>query len=547
MSRIHEPPSVERYRALRAELATPLPARYNIAAAVCDRWAGDADRIGLLVPEDGGRARAVTFAELADRSSRLANAFEALGVSRGDRVAVCLGQSEEAAVAHLAIQRLGAVAVPVSVMAGSEAVTHRLLDAGARTAVADAATHGWVLDDDELRSLSWVMTGSAPAGAHRFEDLIREARGGVRPPVDTALDDPAIIIYTSGTSGLPKGALHAQRVVPAHTEPISLAHDRFPHGDDDVLWSPADWAWGGGLIDSLFAALQAGRPIVAWRPRGFDPVEVLDMLERLRVTTTFLPPTALRLVREAPDVGAHVPRLALRAIMTGGERCGEDLVAWCREALGLTPNEVYGQTEVSAVLGNSGTVLPVKPGSIGMEYPRVRAAVLDDDGNELPLGETGELALHRSTPAMFLGYWNGSDGPRPLAGEWHRTGDLGRRDADGYVWHEGRRDDLILSSGYRIGPGEVEEVIARNPAVRAVAVVGLPDERRGELVAAVLELRDGAPPREQLEAELRDAVRSQLAPYEVPRAFHVVDALPRTDTGKIRRAALRDRFGAGAS
>jgi acetyl-CoA synthetase len=326
--------------------------------------------------------------------------------------------------------------------------------------------------------------------------------------------------------------------VPAHTEPISLAHNLFPQ-EDAVLWSPADWAWAGGLVDCLFAALQAGRPIVAWRPR-FDAEAAVDLLERLPITNAFLPPTALKLLREVTGVADR--RLGLRSMMTGGERCGADLVDWCRDALGVTPNEVYGQTEVSAVIGNSSTLFPVKPGSVGMEYPRARASVLDEDGQELPAGERGEIALHASTPAMFLGYWNGVDGPRPREDEWHRTGDLGRRDEDGYLWHEGRTDDLIMSAGYRIGPGEIEEVLARHPAVRAAAVIGAPDELRGQVVAAVLELREGAPPREELERELQDAVRDRLAPYEVPRRFAVVDALPRTDTGKIRRAALRGTF-----
>jgi acetyl-CoA synthetase len=302
------------------------------------------------------------------------------------------------------------------------------------------------------------------------------------------------------------------------------------------MWSPADWAWAGGLVNCLFVGLRSGRPLVAWRPRGFDPDEVVDHLERHRVTVSFLPPTALKLLREARDVEPRAARLSLRAVMTGGERCGEAVIEWCRAVLGLTPNEVYGQTECSAIVGNSGTLLPVRPGSVGIEYPRARAAVLDDDCVELPPGALGEIAFHRSTAAMFLGYWNGVDGPVPV-GEWQRTGDLGRRDGD--LWHEGRRDDVILSSGYRIGPGEIEECLARHPAVRAVAVVGEPDPLRGQVVSAVLELYDGAPPRELLEQQLADAVRTRLAPYEVPRRFHVVDAIPRTDTGKLRRAELR--------
>jgi acetyl-CoA synthetase len=462
--------------------------------------------------------------------------LEGLGVQRGDRVAVCLPQSLECAVAHLAIQRLGAVAVPLATMAGPDAVRHRIVDSGTRVGIADVATHTWLLEDDVLREATWVMLGDAPAGAAAWDDVIAAGRP-YRAPADTGIEDPCLLIYTSGTSGRPKGALHAQRVVAAHIEPISLAHDLFPL-EGDVMWSPADWAWAGGLVNCLFVGLRSGRPLVAWRTKGFDPDQVVDHLDRNGVTVSFLPPTALKLLREAKDIEARASRLALRAVMTGGERCGETVIDWCRATLDLTPNEVYGQTECSAIIGNCGTVFPVKPGSVGMEYPRGRAAVLDEDGNEVPTGELGEIAFHGTTGAMFLGYWNGVDGPIPV-GEWQRTGDLGRRDEDGYLWHEGRRDDVILSSGYRIGPGEVEECLARHPAVRAVAVVGEPDQLRGQVVSAVLELYEGAPPREQLEAELVQAVRSRLAPYEVPRRFHVVEAIPRTETGKLRRAELR--------
>jgi acetyl-CoA synthetase len=515
-----------------------MPERYNIAADVCDRWAGDPARVALVVPQPAGHgALEVTYADLVERSSRLANALEGMGVARGDRVAVCLPQSLDCAISHLAIQRLGAVGVPLAAMAGPDALRHRVVDSGTRAGITDGRTHAWLLDDDVLgRDVRWLATGPALTGATSWDDALASGRP-YRAPADSGLEDPCLLIYTSGTSGQPKGALHAQRVVPSHVEPISLAHDLYPQ-EGDVMWSPADWAWAGGLVNCLFVGLRSGHPLVAWRPRGFDPDEVVEHLQRHGVTASFLPPTALKLLREAREVETRACALRLRALMTGGERCGEKVIDWCRSVLGLTPNEVYGQTEASAIVGNCGVLFPVKPGSVGMEYPRARAAVLDDDGTELPAEALGEIAFHGSTGAMFLGYWDGVDGPIPV-GEWQRTGDLGRRDEDGYLWVEGRRDDVILSSGYRIGPGEVEECLAQHPAVRAVAVVGEPDELRGQVVSAVLELYQGSPPMEQLEQELAAVVRSRLAPYEVPRRFHVVEAIPRTDTGKLRRAELR--------
>jgi len=552
--RAGEAPSVARYRAVRDELATPLPARYNIAAAVCDRWAQRDARPAMLVPEDG-EVRTYTFDHFAQASARLANGLAALGVQRGDRVAICLPQSPECATVHLAVQRLGAIAVPISILCGTEAVRHRLIDSRTRVLIAAWETQAWIVESELAQEITCVMTGTGlPAAVPSLDDLIA-AGSPVREPVASSLTDAAILIYTSGTSGPAKGALHAQRVVPAHTEPISLAHNRFGL-DGDVLWSPADWAWGGGLIDCLFASWQAGRPIVAWRPRGFDPEAVIDLIERCGITNTFLPPTALKRLRDAPGIQTRARRVALRSIMTGGERCGEELIEWSRGVFGVTPNEVYGQTEVSAVLGNSSTLLPVKPGSVGMEYPRARAAVLDDSGTPVDVGQLGEIALHTSTPAMFLGYWSAElQRPRSSAHsadgaahpEWHRTGDLGRIDADGYFWHEGRRDDVILSSGYRIGPAEVEEILARHPGVSVAVVVGEPDEQRGQLVSAVIELRAGARADAALEDELKDMVRSQLAAYEVPRRIHFVDEMPRTESGKVRRGELRQRLARAAT
>jgi acetyl-CoA synthetase len=551
---IREDPSVARYRAVREQMSTPLPTSYNIAAAVCDRWAQGDGRVAMLVPEDGS-VRTYTFDHFAQASARLANGLAALGVGRGDGVAICLPQSPDCATAHLAVQRLGAIAVPISILCGTEAVRHRLVDSRARVLIAAWETQAWIVEHGLAQQLTCVMAGDGvPRGVESLEDLI--ARGAPScPPVNSTRDDAAILIYTSGTSGPAKGALHAQRVVPAHTEPISLAHNLFGQ-DADVLWSPADWAWGGGLIDCLFASWQAGRPIVAWRPRGFDPDAVIDLIECCAVTNTFLPPTALKRLRDASGLQERARRLPLRSIMTGGERCGEELIEWSRAVFGLTPNEVYGQTEVSAVLGNSSTLLPVKPGSIGMEYPRARAAVLDDSGAPVPAGEPGEIALHASTPAMFLGYWN-AELAAPLSpfatpdgsaqSQWHRTGDLGRIDDDGYFWHDGRRDDVILSSGYRIGPAEVEEILARHPGVGAAVVIGEPDEQRGQLVSAVIELRPGVAADPALEDRLKSIVRSQLAAYEVPRRIHFVDTMPRTESGKVRRGELRERLARAAA
>lgn len=538
-------PSVIAYERLRARMATPLPARYNIAAATCDRWVGQG-RTAMITPLPDGTLRAWTFEDVAAASARVANVLAARGIGRGDRVSVCLPQSFQCAIVNVAVARLGAVIVPISTISGTEGVRHRIEGSGARVLIAPAESHAWLLEDPLAGEVEVILCGDGvPAGLSSLEDLMRDA-SDTRAAADTAIDDPAILIYTSGTTALPKGALHGHRVVAAHAEPMSLAHNLFG-ASGAVFWSPADWAWAGGLIDCLYSTWLAGRPIVAWRPRGFDPDAVLDMFEQCGVTNTFLPGTALKRMRDAVNIERRARALDLRSVMTGGERTGADIIEWTRDAFGTTPNEVYGQTEVSMVLGNSGEWLPTVPGSLGMPYPRVRVAVLDDDNRPLGDGRQGEIALHRDTPAMFLGYWDptaqaprypGREPGEP-APEWHRTGDLGHVDADGYFWHDGRRDDVILSSGYRIGPAEVEDALCAHPAVATASVIGEPDEMRGEVVSAVIELRAGARNGDQLREELQALVRRRLAAYEVPRRIHFVDAVPRTESGKVRRSELR--------
>ncbi len=544
-------PSVTAYRRLRERMGTPLPARFNIAAAACDRWVGQR-RTAMINPLEDGTVRTWTFEDVAAASARLANALAARGIGRGDRVSVCLPQTFECAIVNVAVARLGSVIVPVSTISGTEGVRHRIESSGARVLIASANTHAWLLEDPLAEQVELILCGDAvPTGVPTMEDLMRAA-ADTRPAVDTSIEDPAILIYTSGTTGLPKGALHAHRVVAAHAEPMSLAHNLFGR-EGAVFWSPADWAWAGGLIDCLYSTWLAGRPIVAWRPRGFDPDAVLDMFERCGVTNTFLPGTALKRMRDAAGIERRARVLGLRSVMTGGERAGADIIEWTRDAFGTTPNEVYGQTEVSMVLGNSGEWLPVVPGSLGMPYPRVRVAVLDDEDSPQPPGQPGEIALHRDTAAMFLGYWDtAAEAPRypgrepdEPAPEWHRTGDLGHVDGDGYFWHDGRRDDVILSSGYRIGPAEVEDVLCVHPAVATASVIGEPDELRGELVSAVIELQPGGEVSDALRDELRQLVRERLAAYEVPRRIHFVDSVPRTESGKVRRAELRRQILAG--
>ena len=522
---------------MRASFRWPRPERFNIAEACCDRWARIApDRLALRVVGEGGDED-WSYGRLAGASRRFANAMRARGVGPGDRVAVLLPQSPEALIAHLAAYRLGAIVVPLFTLFGEDGLRVRLADSGTRALVTDAADLPKVAvirgDLPDLETV-WSIDGPGP-GAFGFHDEMERAAetGGI---AGTAPDDPALIVYTSGTTGPPKGALHGHRVLIGHLPGVGLAHG-FLGAPGDLLWTPADWAWMGGLMNVLLPGLCLGVPVVAGPPGRFDPGAAARLMEREGVRNAFLPPTALRLMRQA-GIG---PVTGLRSVASAGEPMGAGLLDWGRSVFGLEINEFYGQTECNAVVANCAAIMKVRPGSAGRVVPGHEVSILGPDGAPLAPGETGEISVRRPDPAMFLGYWN-ADGKTAarFAGDWLRTGDEGRMDVAGYLWFSARGDDVITSAGYRIGPSEIEECLAGHPDVAMAAVVGVPDPIRTEAVKAFVVPRAGASTGGLAEA-LISRVRARVSPHVAPREVAFVDALPMTATGKIRRAELRDR------
>jgi acetyl-CoA synthetase len=319
-----------------------------------------------------------------------------------------------------------------------------------------------------------------------------------------------------------------------------MPHELFPQAGD-LFWTPADWAWIGGLFDVLLPAWHHGVPVLAYRARKFDPEEAFFLMAKHGVRNTFMPPTALKLMRQASEGRAH-PGLRLRTVASGGETLGDELLDWGRATFGVTINEFYGQTECNLVVGNNAALFPVRPGSMGRAIPGHEVRVVDDVGVPLPIGETGQIAIRGPDPVMFLGYWNNPHATRQkFAGECLLTGDTGRRDSDGYFWFQGRADDVITSAGYRIGPGEIENCLMKHPAVAMAAVVGVPDPLRTEIVKAFLVLKPGQAAGPGLAREIQDFVKVTLAAHEYPRQIEFVDSLPMTTTGKIMRRELRKR------
>jgi len=529
-------PRLDNYDDVYRQFRWQVPACYNIGADVCDRWALDEpDRLAILHVHADGREDAVSYAALRDTSNRLANVLRAHGVKRGDRVAIMLPQMPEVAAAHIAIYKLGAVALPIAVLFGPDALSYRLQNSGAKALLTNA---------QGLAKLDGVR-GEAPELAcvvsvdDDFADLLARASSDFAP-VDTAADDPAMMIYTSGTTGQPKGALHAHRVLLGHLPGIELPHFPFPQAGDRY-WTPADWAWAGGLLDALLPSLHYGVPVVARRFDKFDPDEAFALMARTQVRNAFIPPTALRMMRAAARPRGRYD-FKLRSVASGGESLGVEALEWGKSAFGLTINEFYGQTECNLVLGSCAQLGMLKASAIGKPIPGHRVAVIGKDGATLKAGEVGQIAVMRPDPVMFLQYWGKPEATRDkFIGDWMTTGDQGVTDDDGYISFVGRDDDVITSSGFRIGPGEIEDCLIRHPAVALAAAVGKPDPLRTEIVKAFIVLKKGQPPSDALASEIQTFVRTRLSAHEYPREVVFIDDLPMTTTGKVIRRLLREK------
>ncbi len=519
------------YRSFRWDL----PARYNIGVDCCDKWAArEPDRLALIHLKGDGTTDDYSFGRLKALTDRAANAFRALGVRRGDRVAILLPQAPETAITHLAAYKLGAIAVPLFTLFGAEALEFRLQNSGAALLVTNQEGAAKVAAlADHLPDLRHVVT--VDGGPRDFHALLGRASESFTPE-ETGPDDPALIVYTSGTTGPPKGALHAHRVLLGHLPGVELPQEFFPQ-PGDRFWTPADWAWAGGLLDVLLPSLHHGVPVLSHRMAKFDPEFAFRLMARFEVRNAFLPPTALKMLRQ---VASPPPGVAMRSIGSGGETLGIELLDWGRATFGLTINEFYGQTECNLTVANCASLMPVKPGWMGRPVPGHQVAVIDGAGRVLPPGAPGMIAVRRPDPVMFLGYWNNPEATaKKFIGDWMVTGDQSVTDAEGYLSFFGRDDDVITSGSYRIGPGEIEDCLIRHPAVALAAAVGVPDPLRTERVKAFLVLKPGFAPGAALAREIQDYVKTRLAAHEYPREVAFVESLPMTTTGKIMRRELR--------
>jgi len=576
----------DHYEAIHGAFRWQVPLLFNIAEACCGRWARRAGASTAIVEErEDGARREISYAELQHRADALSRALRARGVAHGDRIAIVMPQRIETAVAHVAIHQLGAVSMPLSMLFGPDAIEYRLRDSGARVAIADESG---IANLNAARAAcpaldTVIAVGDAQGrGDVDWDDALGAQAGAGFVPAVTSADDAAMLIYTSGTTGPPKGALIPHRALIGNLSGFVCSQNGYPlvikppspgkggvgtgprpsaglQNAQSVFWSPADWAWTGGLMDALLPTLYFGRTIVAYRGR-FDAERALDLMARHGVTHTFLFPTALKAMMKAVPAPRARFELRLAAIMSAGEAVGDAVFAWGREQLGVTINEMFGQTEINYVVGNGSVAATdgsligwaARAGSMGRPYPGHRIAVLDDAGHECPRGAPGDVAVHRRDihghpdPVFFLGYWNNDEATRRKytgdpANSWCRTGDTAVMDEHGYLWYHGRGDDMFKAAGYRIGPSEVENCLVKHPAVANAAVVPKPDAERGAVVKAYVVLAPGFVAGDVLVKQLQQHVRGKLAPYEYPKEIEFIDALPMTTTGKVQRNVLRRR------
>jgi len=532
------------YETAHENFSWGIPDGYNIAHDVL-RKHDNPDRTGLYQMYPNGEAEEFTFRDLDVRSGQLASSLKQLSVGFGDRVAVVLSQKPANPLTHLACWKLGAISVPLSVLFGEDALRYRLDHSGARVAVIDSSVRETVADiREDCPDLEHVIevdgeTGGTDGVRSFAEFSRRDSR--VRRLAETKVETPATILYTSGSTGKPKGVLHTHGVWLGQCPGFYMYNERSV--SESVHWTPADWAWVGALGGLVFPAWHYGRPVVGYPMGGFDANEAFEVLEAFDVTNAFIPPTAIRMMMEVDDPSEQYD-LELEVIGSGGESLTTEILDWASESLDeCRVNEFYGQTEAPLIIADCQDWFPARTGSMGKPAPGHEVAIVDgESGEEVPTGEVGQIAVRRSeNPAILQRYWNQPERTaETILGDWHLTGDLGREDEEGYIWFKARDDDLIITSGYRVGPGEVEDSILEHPKIEQVGVIGVPDETRGEIIKAFVQPVDGVGAASDLREEIRRQVRDNLAKHEYPREIEFVSQLPTTTTGKIQRSKLHD-------
>jgi acetyl-CoA synthetase/medium-chain acyl-CoA synthetase len=536
---MHHTPNMIDYEKTRAAFKWEVPEYFNFARDVFDQWAEDSGRLAMWWIDDYGGERKITYRTFEERSSQMANVLRGNGVKKGDIVMLLMPRLVEWWETNLACIRKGAVVAPGTTMLAPNDIKYRLALSEATCIVCDRSMADKV---DEVRGgfpnlKVLIVVGDHRDGWLNYEEVVSKAS----PDFDvenTRSDDSCILYFTSGTTGMPKMTLHTHASYPiGHLITGKYWHDL---GPDNMVWTLTDTGWAKAAWGSFFNAWNLGAIIFVHHCVGFDPKRSLEILGKYPITVLCSPPTAYRMFIQ--ENLQQYKLAAVRRCVSAGEPLNPEVIETWKRVFGLAIYEGYGQTESVCLVGTF-PPLEVKPGSMGKPSPGFHVAVIDAEGNELPPGQEGEIAVKvkpERPVGLFKEYWK--DPERTAAvyrGDWYLTGDRATTDTDGYFWFVGRADDIILASGYRIGPFEVESALIEHPAVAESAVVSSPDEIRGEVVKAFIVLAPGYTPSDWLIKDIQDHVKKVSAPYKYPRNVQFVDSLPKTISGKIRRIELR--------
>ena len=527
-----------------------IPEKMNAAFYVCDAHADDKSNVAIFHENGAGQKGRMTFFELKNNTNRLADYICKQGLKQGDRVAICASQRPETLVSHIGIWKTGAVSMPLTVLFGPDGLKYRLEHSGAKIAIVEPSVlenlREIKQDLPELKKIIVIGDAKLKEDEVNFADALEESSTDFEM-VELNADDNMVLIYTGGTTGDPKGVIHRHSWIfrgPGHFAALCNAEIR----PEDVFWNPADFAWGGPLFDLAFPALFYGKPLLTYSGGGkFDPEKAFQLIADFKLTILYIPPTGLRMMRQVNNPSERFDLKSPRVLMSGAESFGKALPEWVGQTFGpqTVVHEAYGQTEATLLTMNCQKYYEYKY-NIGRAVPGLKVEIIEEKGNVLAPGEKGEIAIGAfdGNPVVLKEYWkNPEETQKKFIGNWMLTGDLGTKDQDGYFTFISRKDDIIISSGYRIGPSEIEDTLVKHEAVVEVGVIGVPDDTRGEIPKAFIILKNGILPDEELKNELKNYVKDRLAKHEYPREIQFVNELPKTTTGKIMRRILRKQEG----
>ena len=526
-----------------------IPEFYNIASDTVDQDIYQ-NRIALINFLQDGKIEEWSFVDIKRSANKLANVFDHFHLEANARVGIILGQCPETAIAHMACFKSGKISIPLFNLFGTDALHYRLLNSRASLVICDKIGLNKIFKIKDrlpdLKKIICIDSNDEKRNVFNFKKLLEHASDSYITK-KTKASDPALIIYTSGTTGGPKGALLPHRSLLGHIPGVEIPHEFLSSSEPvtDLFWTPADWAWIGGLFDVLLPAWHFGIPVVSYRSQKFDPEVTFDLISKLEIKNTFLPPTALKMMKSF-NPSKTVKNLKLRTVGSGGEALGEDLLEWGKQILGVGINEFYGQTECNLTVSNCGAIMPTRQGSIGKPVPGHEVRIINENGELIKEpGLDGEIIVKSDTPVSFLKYWENDKATKQKVRDgWLYTGDFAYKDEEGYFYFKGRKDDIINTSGYRVGPSEVEDAVLSHPKVSMVAVIGIPDKLRGHVIKAFVVPRDHnnvLAENEILKRSIQNHVKLKLAAHEYPRLIEFVHELPLTTTGKIIRKDLREK------